>query len=209
MSKIIIDTDKNIAFDPDSFPLKNLHALSYLKEGLFQLASVIRNAEIQKRKSGIPVTFEAFMFKREDQFFTCIFHWFSISIVNYLRLVSLIDVMNKNNWGSEDISKPENIKTIKEYCSKYVEETIPEIHLWRNKISAHFAITDPRQADNLATLEFSIMLQLTYFNPYYVVSGLNWGSKGTTSDIPKWALTKIYDELTPRFWPTYKINPLS
>jgi len=51
--------------------------------------------------------------------------------------------MIQQRWVSSNIKHPENRRAVKEHRGKYMEEVITEIYHWRNKIAAHFAITDP------------------------------------------------------------------
>jgi len=51
--------------------------------------------------------------------------------------------MIQRRWVSSNIKHPENRRAVKEHRGKYMEEVITEIYHWRNKIAAHFAITDP------------------------------------------------------------------
>ena len=86
-----------------------------------------------------------------DGIFACYFNWFSTSIVNYVKLVGLIDIMTRERWVASDIKYTNNGNAVRNHCKKYVEEVIPEIQSWRNKIAAHPAITTPNKEDNLCT----------------------------------------------------------
>ncbi len=52
MPTLTLDHVDNIVIDLDAFPIKNLHALGYLPDGLHTLARNVREAEIQDGKSG-------------------------------------------------------------------------------------------------------------------------------------------------------------
>ena len=118
----------------------------------------------------------------------------------------MIDILNKNGWKNVDIK--DNYLEIKKYCSDYAEEVVPELFRWRNKISAHPSITDPRpKEDNLGLLEFSIMNQITFQTQHYFVGGFNWSINGEESNLEMWSLIKVFEEkLIPRYWPDIKIN---
>ncbi len=109
--------------------------------------------------------------------------------------------MTQKGWTSLDVRQPQNHKPIKTHCTKYVKELVPEIYDWRNKVSAHFAITDPDRKDNLATLEYSIMNAISYSRPYFEAGGFIWTTGGEKSQLPKWALTQTYERLANRLWP--------
>lgn len=131
----------------------------------------------------------------------CAFNWFSVTLVNYLRLVALVDLMAKNSWRSVALADPGNRSLIKKHCTDYVRGVVPEIYKWRNKVSAHFAATDPFSDDTLGTLEQSIMNPISYKYPYYFVGLLQWNTGGSASELPTWALTETYQGLAQRFWP--------
>ncbi|WP_341708204.1 hypothetical protein [Halopseudomonas sp.] len=136
----------------------------------------------------------------------CAFNWFSVTLVNYLRLVGLVQLMNINGWKSSALADPENRSAIKAHCTSFVKSAVPEVYLWRNKVAAHFAATDPFHDDNLGTLEQSIMNPVTYKFPHYYVGVLKWNTAGETSQLPSWALTKVYEDLSARFWPEIKLK---
>jgi len=76
-------------------------------------------------------------------------------------------------------------------------------------VFGHFAITDPRQEDNIATLDMSVIFPVTFENGFYVVGGLTLMKGNTsgshTSQLPHWSLTNVFETLTPRFWPDFVI----
>lgn len=138
----------------------------------------------------------------------CAFNWFSVTLVNYLRLVALVDLMNQRGWKSNDLTDPINRGEIKKWCGDFVKDAIPEIYLWRNKVSAHFAVTDPFHGDNLGTLEQSIMNPVSYHSPYFYVGEMKWNTSGSQSQLSSWALTKTYEDLKSRFWPEMVLSPI-
>lgn len=197
---MILDNQQNIEIDKDTPTLTNFQSLYYLKLGLFNIANFIRRKELDKDSS------QVLHFGSSDLDLNNWFEWFASSAVNYFRLVMLVDLMTKNKWNTGDLSA--NRKMISSQCTKYVEQVIPEIFEWRNKVAAHYAITDPYKDDNVATLEASIMGKVSYHRPYYYAGALKWNTKGHSSDLSEWALTKEFDRLTPRFWPENKLSDI-
>lgn len=184
--------------------MRNLHALNFIRYGLFQLAEVVRVEEGKrvKRDGGGVKTFE--ILGHIPLIIPCAFHWFSTSLVNYIRLVGLIDFMNQQEWKTEDLKNPSNKEAIKKHCSSYAAKVIPNVCMWRNKVSAHFAPTDPFSSDNLGTLEVAVMNAIAYHTPYYKVE-LQWTTQGETSQLPPWALTEIFEQLAARYWPDSRL----
>ena len=65
----------------------------------------------------------------------CSFNWFAITLTNYLRLVALVDLVNRTSWSIPDLVR--NEKTVNAECRAYVEEIVPAVLRWRNKVAAH------------------------------------------------------------------------
>lgn len=214
--EIILDVVDNITFNSDSFPIKNMHALNYTKVGLHQLALEVRKIENNMNKTvGHYMNFMTVGLSPDGNILMNYFNWFSISIINYIRLIGFIDIVNKKQFTREEITKKENHKIIKEYCKGYIKKVIPEIYIYRNKLSAHHSLTDPFVDDNIATLETSVLNSIVYRNPYLETAGIDLKSKLLPSDtefqstvIKPWQLTKVYDDLTMRYWNDMKIPKL-
>jgi len=197
---ILLDHTAKISLDIRKPPVNNLHALNYLPIGLFSLAMDVMIAEGRKHNEH-QGQFAVEMFSLIPPIVPCAFHWFSTSVVNYVRLIGLIDLLNKMGWSSDDTIVPDNRKAIRSHCTEYVKGVIPEIYEWRNKVSAHFAITDPYDNDNLGTLEESVMNSIAYVAPRYRAGALKFSTKGETSTLPNWSVTETYERLIERYWP--------
>jgi hypothetical protein len=136
----------------------------------------------------------------------CFFHWFGNSICNYARLVGLIVAKEQGEITEEDLQFEPEREKIRIACNNYIK-SIPELEevlKWRNKVSAHFALTDPRKEDNIATLEASIIYPVGFENGRYRTATMTF-SRGDNevnydSEIPKWSLTEIFEILENRFW---------
>lgn len=135
------------------------------------------------------------------------FHWFGNSLINYSRLTGYIIGRENGEILDEDIQFEPQRKKIKNYCDSYVK-SIPElieVLKWRNKVSAHFALTDPRNEDNIATMNSSIIFPINFINNRFRTTG---GIYGITcennltfeSEIPNWSITEVFEKLNDRFW---------
>ena len=201
----ILDYEKGISIHIETFPIANLHALDYLPRGLYDIASIIRHKEIkevEKFDTGPTFVYAPGNYSSEVASF---FNWFSLSLCNYLRLIALIELVNRYKWTVRDISKDSD--SVKQKCAHYTKEIVPEVVIWRNKIAAHPALTDPRK-DNVALLQYSVMDSFAFVNRYFTAGYLQLGSDGHDSDMTPWALTEIYERLAPRFWPRAKLQTL-
>jgi hypothetical protein len=204
---IVLDHLNGITLDPSDPPFNNYQAFAANYEGLKILAGAVRELEIQYVTNDPHAAHVVLhMSSQVPALVPCAFNWFSVTLVNYLRLVGLVQLMSTNNWKSSALADPSNRAGIKAHCTNFVKTAVPEVHLWRNKVAAHFAATDPFHDDNLGTLEQSIMNPVTYRFPHYHVGVMQWNTAGETSQLPSWALTKVYEDLSARFWPEIKLN---
>ena len=208
-SPIVLDHERGVTLDRGNPPFNNYQAFASNYAGLKILADSIRELERQYvAKDPYAAHVVLHMSSAVPDLVPCAFNWFSTTLVNYLRLVALVDLMNANRWKSAALVDPTNRQNIKTHCTEYVKAAVPEVHRWRNKVAAHFAATDPFHDDNLGTLEQSIMNPVTYKYPHYHVGLLQWNTAGERSELPTWALTKVYEDLGPRFWPEMKLRPV-
>lgn len=219
MRKVIIDKIENIEIDLDNPPIDNIHALDYLKEGIFFLAKQVKATEdlflgpkirpVQEYEKDIfPgqefITEQEVLgmdFTGKYSFITCIFHWFAISVVNYARVIALIDYLQRNNLRLENIIEKDDKEKISNYCKEYVKKVVPEIEIFRNKIAAHFSATDPYNVDNFVDLELSLMSTLTTYEGNFEINGIAFNRNGTQNNqLPIWSVTQEFEKLKTRFW---------
>ncbi len=202
-----IDTERNITFDFEDKNFPNVHLFHYLPDGLHLLARSVRELENNNFSSKMPKP--VFKLDLDDPhlgILTCHFHWFANSLVNYLRFVGLIELLNEKNWTFKDVSAHKNI--VKDHCGSYVLSVIPDILHWRNKVSAHFSVTDPRNDDNIADFTYSVMHQVSFMIPHYETGRINFGTDGFTTDFKPWSLTKTFEDLASRYWTDKILEPI-
>jgi hypothetical protein len=199
---MILDYEDYITINQNNPPIQNLQQYHDLKEGMFYLAQIVRSYEIKNKKEGCIFSLSVY-----DEFPASFFHWFANSAYNFLRLIATLKLMTINNWTVSDLNQKENIKLINKSSEKFVREIIPEIYVYRNKVSGHFAITTPHEKDSIATLESTVMLGYTFQKPYYFAV-LQWSNENTITKIPSWSLTKEFEKLSKRFFPELKISEI-
>jgi hypothetical protein len=133
-----------------------------------------------------------------------LFHWYGTTICNYTRLVGFLSGIATGAYTRAVTENPDNYRAIKDRCAAYVAE-IPEladILVWRNKVFAHFALTDPRggrEPDNAALLDVSTMSPVAYFDRRFRVGGLGVVARGAEATMPSWSLTETYEQLSRRY----------
>ena len=187
----------------------NLNVLRSLHIGMFHLAQFARHREVETlEKYGKDKTIFFSDFGSDlELLLGCVFDWFAISLVSYMRTIQLMRLMEANNWGLEDLRREPAKRKLRNACSAYINKVAPDVLQWRNKIAAHRAATDPR-SDSLALLTYSTFPTVSYHSPYYVVGGLTFFIGGSTATLDEWSLTEKYEQLAPRYWPSQQLTVL-
>lgn len=119
----------------------------------------------------------------------CAFHWYAVSICNYVRLVG---------WLTHDADKKQ--------AEEYVERVLPAVFIWRNKVAAHFAITAPRSEDTPADLAASIMFPISFDDDAFYAATMKLamrraGTASASREDMRWSLTHTHKNLSTRYWP--------
>ncbi len=167
-----------------------LRPLSYLSEGLYYLYKQVKGIEVTVAPKPNP-KMRVSIFGNEPQkgLVVCAFHWYAVTICNYVRLIGWLT-------HGED----------KHQATEYVKRVIPAVYLWRNKVAAHFSITDPQKEDTPADLAKSVMSLISFDDDAYFADSLTLSMrrKGTTSTSRqdmRWSLTHTHENLSTRYWP--------
>ncbi len=185
--------------DSDAAARQNeLSSLAYLRQGLQFLndqvaiieAEVCRRVDCDRQMvalygnapqiRGLPLGFVAMAF-----------HWYAVTACNYVRLIG---------W----LGKGQN----PEHARAYVEAVIPTVKTWRDKVAAHFAMTDPRTSDTPASLAASVMFPIGFVDRSFTASPMTLAMKGGSSgEERRWSLTTVHQELASRYWPSERDQP--
>ena len=108
--RLAIDHIDNIAVSTETHH-NNLSVLRSLDVGIFHLAEFTRRREIEalERFGKDTVTFFTDSGSSVELLLGCIFDWFSISLVSYMRTIQLMHLMEANGWDLDDLrTKPGN-----------------------------------------------------------------------------------------------------
>ena len=188
----------------------NLNVLRSLRIGMMNLAEFTRQKELEALERQKTYKMVALYETSPDALMLgCVFDWFALSLVSYLRTVKLMDLLESNAWDLRDIQTPVARRKIKKEGSLYVQSVAPAIYKWRHKIAAHRAATDPRSDDNLTMLTYSTLPPVSWHTPYYGVLDFELVmSTGGPLDLDPWQLTRTFEDLIPRFWPEVSLTPL-
>ena len=213
MGLVMLDKLLNIPVQAKDFP-NEIQTLDYLQFGLHMLALKVREFEEPIREREILTNTNISFFGHDPdvdsrvlRLLPCLFHWYGVSLCNYARLVGFVLGMSSKKLDAQMLQTKMGGEIIKGYCDDYVKSVteIAEVLKWRNKVGAHFAITDPRKVDNIATLEMSVMFPIGYANGSFRVNVMTLSKTddaGTpqVADLPCWSVTEVHQKLIPRFW---------
>ncbi len=205
---LVLDRIENIEVSHDVHH-NNLNVLRSHDIGMFHLAKFTRQREIEalKRHGRDKIVFIGEL-TEETLLLGCVFDWFAISLVNYMRTIKLMEMLEEKGWVLADLQKKAVQHQLRKVCRSYIEKIAPDVFQWRNKIAAHRIATDPR-SDNLSMLTYSTFTTVTYHSPHYEVGGLKVSlGDGSVSDLQSWSLTEKYGELGPRYWPDRELISL-
>lgn len=211
---VLIDGVERIKVSRDDF-FNEVHTLRTLFIGLKRLYGPLKAREVEfERRTGGKVKVLSMGGHSDEEvefldFVACEFHWFGVSVCNFARLTGLIRGIHRGDFTKKDLVDMTKFEAIKKSINGYVASIteLEKVLVWRNKVFAHFAITDPRKNDNLTTLDVSVIHPVS-FTGQYVVGGMSMartGPSGTeVGELPEWSLTEVFEGLEPRFWPGVK-----
>jgi len=174
-----------------------IRSLQYLSVGLNFLYR--QTSHVENEVSGrIPRDKQVFIYGNAPELrgvpqdlISCFFHWYAVSLCNYVWLVGRI--ANQAALTNRD-------------ADAYAKSVVPGILVWRNKIGAHFAQAKPMPKDKPAELQLSVMYPIAFeddafYATPFVLTVKDGAGESTSENIEKWSLTKIHVSLTSRYWP--------
>ena len=197
MPMVTLDAIAGISVDPNNH-FNECRTLQMLSTGLMSLADNLKRREAAwEQQTGGKVKFHAYGLdingtKGNLDLIACFFHWFGVSICNFVRLVGFIRGLSANEFTRADLSDAAKFQAVKSSVDGYVGGVIElsNVLMWRNKVGAHFAITAPHKSDNLSTLDMSVMFPVTFTDGQDRVGELTLTRKNSTgthtSEIPCW-----------------------
>lgn len=221
----IVDTVQGSEISADQFH-NEIGTLLSLFVGLEFLYNNVRNCENLAVNSENGAATAAFAANIESAFglpagsnhlLPCSYHWFGNSIVNFVRLFGYLKGMALGHLPRPPHSSNAIKKQIKNYCSDYVA-SVDEIRMpliWRNKVFAHFANTDPRSSDSDDLLMNTLFYPVSFRQGKFVVGGwqifngpspdfsdkdnLPLPSNVVDSGLPSWSLTEVFEQIQNRY----------
>ena len=191
---MILDYKENLILSDEATKQNEYaaEALARLADGLFWINEDVRRIEkyttTKARKKNVQIASAGGILENTPLGrISCQFQWYAVSAYNYAQLVGWLV------YGDKVQAKA------------YVNRVMPNIAKYRNKVAAHFAITDPRKDDNVATLSASVMTYIVYAKDRFYAGSVSpqtiEGKEIEQSNIPTWSLTIAHQQLSERFWP--------
>ncbi len=166
-------------------------ALARLGEGLFWIHQEVAKIEMGLRrkaaKDNTKIAIAGGILENKPfGLLSCAFQWYAVSACNYAQLVGWLHTRDTDS------------------AKKYVKKVMPRLLNYRNKVAAHFAITDPFR-DNEADLAASVMTHIVYVHGRLCAAALTPTIKSGEQEITasrdiSWSLTLAHERLAPRFW---------
>src|SRR4051794_23240516 len=212
MSTLTLDAIEPIEIGDTEYP-NEVGTLRTLHRGLWGLANSVANREFPFLEMSKKMKFVSFgrdvdATTTDIDMVACLFHWFGVSLCNFARLVGFIRGLKEGDFTRADLTDQGKTKArvVKNSVDAYVQSIseLQPVLVWRDKIAAHFAITDPRKDDNIATLDMSVVFPVTYASPRYRANYfqlIRSNAAGVhTSALPEWSVTEVYEQLAPRYW---------
>lgn len=205
-------TVAGVQVDPNL--VNELNSIDTFSVGLSTLAMGLRRRELTaKRAIGDEISMTIYLAdfdgtKNYLPMIACQFHWFGVTLCNLARMIGFVVGSSDGRISRQWLEKPADYPKVKQFIDDYVR-SIPQLAsvlTWRNKVGAHVAITDPfpgtktRPADNIATLETSVIFPVSFSDDRYRVHSFQISKNGHASQIPEWSLTEVFESLIPVFW---------
>lgn len=222
----ILDHERDTRIDFQTCQIAHASAIESHLAGIHHAAQMIRAAEQEQIDSDPKNANSSYLMLDFQHFYPlvyCAFNWFAISLINYLRLVALVDLSNCRKWSLEDILQ--NSEITNDYCKQFAKQIAPNVHIWRDKVAAHPAASAPRapkskpmQADNLGTLLQSYSCPFFYAQGYLEVGRDRYSILCNTLQISNiagsesarllpYSVTAVHEKLADRFWPGFNLPP--
>jgi hypothetical protein len=123
---------------------------------------------------------------------TCAFHWYSVSACQYVRTIGTIAYHRDQNRPKPD---------------KYVDNVIPDVKAFRDKIGAHTAWSMSNGRDNKAERLASVLPQLAIVDYTFMVSVFHviltsGGKRSDSFNLKSWSVSRVHKALRKRYWPS-------
>lgn len=196
---------------PADIGIFELSTLMSLEMGLNHIALTVwqKEARLRSKDEIARRTADLGTDPREARLLEFQFHWFGVSLCNYVGLVGFLASLNTGIVGREDLQNTRGRKRIVSACQAYMDR-VPEIRdvlRWRNASADYFAIPNFRDEDRVVALDMAPLHPIALVGGRYHVRPWDQG-KGAPGarryGFPQWSITELYQRLARRYWPSFR-----
>jgi hypothetical protein len=196
---------------PADIGIFELSTLMSLEMGLNHIALTVwqKEAQLRSKDDTRMRTADLDTDSREARLLESQFHWFGVSLCNYVSLVGFLTSLNRGIVGREDLQNTHGRKRIVTACKAYMDR-VPEIRdvlRWRNKSADHFAIANFRDEDKAVALDMAPLHPISLVARRYHVRQWDQGKSvpgARRYEFPQWSITEVYERLARRYWPSFR-----
>jgi hypothetical protein len=140
-----------------------------------------------------------------------IFNWYALTLMNYANYCGLASFMTLEGKRIDDLNDKKVIDALRLHKKKYVESIneLAAVKLYRDKVAAHLAVSDPLHLDSIGTLMQSNSVLPAWKIDRLVIPGWQYSYGSNQSEIGQnpWSLTENFERLTPRYFKQYFTIP--
>jgi hypothetical protein len=195
-----IDHIDGVRFSETDAPTLNYQELYNLRAGILWLHGQVLPLEEKMRREGL--TFGMGWPFFDEYLMSCFFHWFAVSLVNHCRLVGTMDFLRRRGLKDSALLDPKNAERSARHTKDYVKRVCPDVLHWRDKVSAHFSLTDVRENDTIGGMRTGVSMNVGFTQDRVRTAALRWDN----ASLPSWSLTEEVQRLAPRYWPDFKVH---
>ena len=203
METVTLDYVDGISFPKKNAPILNYQELYNIRWGLLWLYGQVHRNEFNVRDNGKgPMACWGHPFF-DGALMSCFFQWYAVSLVNHCRHIGTMDFLRKEGYKDTALLDTKNAERAARYTKEYVRKVCPDVLLWRDKVSAHFALTDVRKGDTIGSMRTGVSLNVGFSQDRMRTAAISWDH---AKQLPSWSITEETERLAARYWPDYTIK---
>lgn len=203
-----IDSLSGIEVDKTKYE-DQLRMLLHYRAGMESIYQVCKKqeAKMPNQGAGVLLLYSADIPKDFYWLLPSYFQWFSMSACNYARLVGFLQGVSAGTFPLNRLTYTKSEKdSVKNHCKLYMDSIteLKAVKQWRNKVAGHPALVDPSSENDLtrdASTFISHAVEEGRFLSKTFVSREMRDGQLVTDDLQSWSVTKVFEDLAPRFWP--------
>jgi hypothetical protein len=113
-----------------------------------------------------------------------------------------MDFLRRSNLKDSSLLDSKIAEDAALFTKEYVKKVCPDVLHWRDKVSAHFSLTDVRKNDTIGSMRTGISMNVGFVQDRVRTAALRWDN----APLPSWSITEETERLAPRYWPDYQVH---